>query len=112
MRAAYPSYGPAGVTGMMTSWPQQTPPPIKTEDSILFDMLCSRMRWDQQPDLINPPFTIRAPKFQKICVHKLNPDTVVVFVVAGGKPIVIEDGAALFPSDTLVTQLRLLEENK
>ena len=35
-------------------------------------------------------------------------DTVFVFVLSGGKPVVLEDDANLFPSDTLITQLRLL----
>jgi hypothetical protein len=35
-------------------------------------------------------------------------DKVFVFVVAGGKPVTLEDDAHLFPSDQLITQLRML----
>lgn len=35
-------------------------------------------------------------------------DKVFVFVITGGKPVVIEDDWDLFPSDTLVTQMRVL----
>jgi hypothetical protein len=37
-------------------------------------------------------------------------DMVFVFVVQCGVPVTIEDSYALFPSDALVTQLRLLEK--
>lgn len=45
--------------------------------------------------------------FQKIATFE-NGEKVVVFVIAGGQPVVLEDDASLFPSDTLVSQLRLL----
>jgi predicted ribosome-associated RNA-binding protein Tma20 len=32
----------------------------------------------------------------------------VVFLIVNGKPLMIEDDEHLFPSDTLITQLRLL----
>jgi hypothetical protein len=35
-------------------------------------------------------------------------DTVYVFLVANGKPVMLQDDAGLFPSDTLITQLRLI----
>jgi hypothetical protein len=35
-------------------------------------------------------------------------DTVFVFFVHNGKPVVLEDGWPLFPSDQLISQLRLL----
>lgn len=35
-------------------------------------------------------------------------DKVVVFIVQRGKHVTLEDPASLFPSDTLITQLRLL----
>jgi hypothetical protein len=37
-------------------------------------------------------------------------DTVFVFIVANGAAIILEDNAGLFPSDTLISQLRLLEK--
>ena len=38
----------------------------------------------------------------------LGGDHVFVFIVKGGEPITLKDDVALFPSDTLITQLRLL----
>lgn len=35
-------------------------------------------------------------------------DVAIIFIVKGGKPLTIEDDPGLFPSDALVTQLRLL----
>lgn len=84
--------------------------PIKSEDDRLFDMLCSRMRWyEYDPYRLLPA---NAPPFQRISAHRLNEDTVVVFVIQNGKALTIEDGADLFPSDALVTQLRLIAEPK
>lgn len=40
----------------------------------------------------------------------LGKEKVFVFVVQGDKPAVLEDDAALFPSDTLITQLRLIQK--
>lgn len=42
------------------------------------------------------------------CVRKEKADVVLVLVVIGEKHELLEDGYALFPSDTLITQLRLL----
>lgn len=36
-------------------------------------------------------------------------DKVLIFLVVKDKPVFLEDDKSLFPSDTLVTQLRLLE---
>lgn len=40
----------------------------------------------------------------------LTGDKVFVFVVQDGQPVVLEDDATMFPSDALITQLRLLEK--
>lgn len=40
----------------------------------------------------------------------LNEDRMAVFVVTNGKHVTLEDDAHLFPSDTLITQLRLLRK--
>jgi hypothetical protein len=47
--------------------------------------------------------------FKKVSAHKLSDDKAAVFVIVGEKALVIEDDLNLFPSDALVTQLRLLE---
>lgn len=102
-----------GVAGAIQQWAPQTmtdPFKYRTEDDRLFNMICSRMRWNEHdPYLLMPA---KEPPFQKISAHRLNPDTVVVFVIQNGKAILLEDGVDLFPSDTLVTQLRLLAETK
>lgn len=36
-------------------------------------------------------------------------DKVLVFVVANRQPVILEDEAGLFPSDALITQLRLIQ---
>lgn len=37
-------------------------------------------------------------------------ETVFVYVSVDGKNVILEDDAALFPSDTLITQLRLIQK--
>ncbi len=45
--------------------------------------------------------------FQKFVVHEISRDRYVVFLVLKGEPMMIEDDA-LFPSDALITKLRLM----
>lgn len=45
--------------------------------------------------------------FQHLSTAKTD-DKVFVFVVQNDQPVILEDESALFPSDTLTTQLRLL----
>lgn len=47
--------------------------------------------------------------FQAVCCVKLSADKIAVFVVNNGVPQILEDEYNTFPSDTLITQLRLLE---
>ncbi|WP_130214498.1 hypothetical protein [Bradyrhizobium genosp. SA-3] len=44
--------------------------------------------------------------------RKLDAEKAVVFVIHEGKALAIEDDLNLFPSDALVTQLRLLQDTK
>jgi hypothetical protein len=44
--------------------------------------------------------------------HKLNDQKVVVFAISEGKAVVIEDDINLFPSDALVTAMRMLPQEK
>jgi hypothetical protein len=53
------------------------------------------------------PGTQIVPDFSFIAPYK-NGDTVVVFLVHDKKPTYIEDDWGLFPSDALITKLRLL----
>jgi len=55
-----------------------------------------RMRWEKAP-------------FDALYTHYIAAtDTVVLFLIYKDAPITLTDEAPLFPSDTLVTQLRLL----
>lgn len=62
----------------------------------LYDMLSMRMRWGDTPN----PF------------HHCNPvrvdDKVVVFIIHNKQPTYIEDEWGMYPSDALVTKLRLM----
>jgi hypothetical protein len=62
----------------------------------LNDMIISRLRG-------------REPDFPFFEAHQISSDRFVVFIVANGEPVTLEDGA-LFPSDNLITQIRLLIE--
>jgi hypothetical protein len=46
--------------------------------------------------------------FDFLAVHKLNDEKMAVFVCNNGDYAVIEDDANMFPSDALITQLRML----
>jgi hypothetical protein len=46
--------------------------------------------------------------FDSIHVAPMGDSKKVVFLIVNGKPLMIEDDEHLFPSDTLITQLRLL----
>jgi hypothetical protein len=74
--------------------------PDPEHPSQLLDMLKSRMRWG--PKL---PFKVTS-------CHRLSHDKAVVFVIHEDRHLTIEDDWALFPSDTLVTQLRLIQGTK
>lgn len=63
------------------------------------NMLSMRMRWHNM---------IRAP-FEHISVYyNTSHPTAFVFIVHEGKPVTLCDDAALYPSDQLISQLRLL----
>jgi len=77
---------------------EQAEPP-KLSETELQGMLFSRMRWKRHP-------------FDRLLACKLNDSTVVVFLIKDGKALMIEDDINLYPTDALVTQLRLLSETK
>lgn len=60
-------------------------------------LLFGRMRWDKYI----------APPLEHISMY-VTPSSAIVFVVKNGVPTTIEDDPNMFPSDTLITQLRLL----
>lgn len=80
-------------------WPEHTMSNRFT-DSNMIAMLQSRMGWN-----------MNAPRcgFTRCAAYQQNDDTAVVFVLNNGKALLIEDDLQLFPSDALVTQLRMLE---
>jgi hypothetical protein len=82
-----------GIMGMTSSYSQWSPEAMKR-------MICMRLN-------IQEGYT-HGFHFLECC--KLNDKEVAVFVVTDGEPIVIKDGTDLFPSDTLITQLRLLKK--
>lgn len=61
------------------------------------EMLEMRLRWS--------PLTV----FDNAFVH-VGTETAFVFVVKGDKAVKLEDDASMFPSDQLITKLRLLKE--
>jgi len=63
-------------------------------------MLHSRMGWN-----VDDP---KMP-FRSVDVYQLNSDTIVVFLLGKEKYYTVEDEAGLYPSDALITKLRLLE---
>lgn len=60
------------------------------------DMIKARMRTDKNLPL------------DAIHIHEVTSEVIVVFIVNKGQYVTIEDSAALFPSDALMTKLRVL----
>jgi hypothetical protein len=75
-------------------------PPPKPKPSLI-SMIASRMRWGEG----------EASGFDHIQPHQLTEEQIAVFVIQNKRALIIYDDANLFPSDTLITQLRLLEKN-
>ena len=63
----------------------------------LLRMLAMRMRWD----------TGVSTGLEFISAHKGN-ELVFIFLVREGQPMILEDDANMFPSDALITKLRLM----
>jgi hypothetical protein len=82
---------------------------VETHDVTPLSMIAMRMKWGVYG---RDPNTYREGSipFQHISVHA-GQEKVFVFVVVNGKSVTIEDDPKLFPSDTLVTQLTMLETN-
>jgi hypothetical protein len=91
-----PSHAHTFTAGVGT---QATVPPQWGEQH-LQSMLASRMNWG---------YGTKCP-FQRVLPWKVTIDKVVVFVALETEAILIEDDANLYPSDALITQLRLLAE--
>ena len=74
--------------------------PNKWAEVNLQKMLASRFGWDI--DGLCP--------FKRVVPYKVTDEQVVVFVVAGDEAVLFHDEAALYPSDALMTQMRILIE--
>ena len=86
-------------TGAIQTAKPSVPPESMESDQWRFRLLCARLR---------VPEGVKAP-FQHLDTAWIG-EKVFVFVVQKGTPVVLEDPSSLFPSDTLVTALRLLIE--
>lgn len=62
-------------------------------------MLSYRMGWNYE-DPKNPFYDVRC--------YKLDDERAVVFLIGGGAYYTIEDELALYPSDALITKIRLI----
>ena len=63
--------------------------------------VCMRMRWDKHLG--------RPTCFSFFEVYRKKDGDRIIFIVSQDKPVTLEDGKELFPSDSLVGRLRLLE---
>lgn len=89
--------------GAGTVLARQAPSLPSWSTSKLLELIHMRMHRDRPRD----PGMELVPDFDFIAPYK-NKETVVVFLVHNGQPTYIEDEWGLFPSDTLITKLRLL----
>lgn len=84
----------------MAGYPVPPAPPTNYESPLeLAKALMSRLRVSESP-------------FKVTHCHRLNADKAVVFIIDGDKHLTLEDDWNLFPSDTLITQLRLMMGGK
>ena len=77
-------------------------------------MIAMRMGWGPYNGVsIHMSATLTQAPFQFIEAVRTNDNSkVYIFVLTrDGKPVTLEDDSPLFPSDQLITQLRLLEQN-
>lgn len=90
---------------IMSSAPgSKTPPPDRFTPERMTRMLASRMGWGN--DYTNEPGP--PSPFRAFTTAQLSEGQAVVFVIHNEQAIVIHDDLNLFPSDALVTQLRIL----
>lgn len=70
-----------------------------SEEERLMAKLVSRMDW----------LIIKSIPFKRVVPVRVSEEKMVLFVVTKTDALIIEDDPYLYPSDTLITQLRLLE---
>lgn len=86
-------------SGQTANVAQAVMKPSKFTESHMRRMLASRMGWDLDP-AADPPL--------EFYTRRLNDGEAVVFVIVRGEPVTLRDDINLYPSDALVTSLRLL----
>ena len=93
--------GPSGLyTGPAPPMPPMYASPLQ--------MLQMRMRWGQfAGPFIQQGALVEPSPFNHIEVYQGAKDFI-IFIVKDGDPVVIRDTHELFPSDTLITQLRMM----
>lgn len=67
-------------------------------------MILMRMNGPQAPRYLD------GSSFDFLAAYRLSDEKMVVFVCNEGKYVALEDDATLFPSDSLVTQLRMIRK--
>lgn len=70
----------------------------------LHDMLCMRMRWHGVEGARSG--------FDHVAVHSAGDKVFVWVITKDTQTVTMEDDGALFPSDALITKLRLLQQEK
>lgn len=78
---------------------QGPPPPLRTMPSN-HEMLCMRMRWTDET----------TPGFDYVAIHSAGEKVFVWVITKDAQAVTIEDEAGLYPSDALVTKLRMLQQ--
>ena len=69
------------------------------------ELIVARLRL---PNLMPGIRNVSLPNIDHISTYTKGTDVAIVFIVKGAVPVTIQDDPALFPSDSLITQLRLL----
>lgn len=92
-----PSFQPQlAVSTTNTAGISSGPPPRPSSDE-LCSMIAMRMRWSKSRQLV----------MSFIGAHQTN-EKVFVFMVHNEQAVTLEDDVLMFPSDTLITKMRLL----
>lgn len=100
-----PKTAPVPYVGPTTGGPRMRTPYDRSEEhQRMLGMLAMRMRWDRSLDY---SMQITHP-FKDVMVSELSSGAIIVLVVTGAGYVVLEDEAGMFPSDNLVTKLRIL----
>jgi hypothetical protein len=92
------------IPAVSPSFGKYDPLPEHFSSEYLMEMIRMRMRWDPSPMLGDFKYP-----FAALTAIREGDRVAVVVLQTGQEAIVLEDEWGLFPSDRLVTQLRLLE---